>query len=122
MQIKCALQVFLDIWPARGLALVLVLLSSCPALAYNRGMPAPNPVGQVEASQENNQVSASLKYKPEMEKQAKHLVAKLRGTITDSIPDERILIVTFNKADVKILVDERWNYRHIIDYVEIDPE
>lgn len=123
MRNKCTLQVFLDNWSARGLTLGLVLLFSIPALAYNRGMPAPNSEGQqVEESQESNQVSAYLKYKPEMEKQAKHLVAKLRGTITDSIPDERILIVTFNKADVKTLVDERWNYRHIIDYVEIDPE
>lgn len=122
MRKKCALQVFWDIWPATGLLFLLVFLLSTPALAYNRGMPVPNPASQVEESQEDNQVSAYLKYKPEMEKQAKHLVGKLRGTITDSMVGERILVVSFNKADMKTLIDERWNNRHIIEYVEVKPE
>ena len=122
MQKKNASRLYSGIKPICGLATGLALLSSIPVQAYNIGMPAPDSDKQVEQSKESSQASYYLKYKPDMEEQARSLVTKMGGTITDSMPERHILIVTLNKADIENIDSDRANYRHIIEYVEINPQ
>jgi len=122
MQKKHASRLYSGIKPICGLATGLALLSSIPVQAYNIGMPAPGSDKQVEQSQESSQASYYLKYKPDMEEQARSLVTKMGGTITDSMPERNILIVTLNKAGFDKIDSDRVNYHHIVEYVETNPQ
>ncbi|MGF1731804.1 hypothetical protein [Photobacterium kasasachensis] len=122
MQNKHASTFYSGIKPICGLVLSAALFSSFSVQAYNKGMPAPGAKEQAELSQENSQASYYLKYKPDMKAQAKSLVTKLGGTITDTMPERRVLIVSLDKSDVDNLTANRKQYSDIIDYVEINPQ
>ncbi|UXI02559.1 hypothetical protein [Photobacterium sp. TY1-4] len=102
--------------------LITAGLAAAPSHAYNRGMPMPGESSKATQSQEQQAISYYLKYKPEMEAQAKSLVAKLGGTVTDAIPERRILIVQFEHHVVDELNVQRQRYSEVIDYVEVNPQ
>lgn len=118
MQMKLRSQALLSV----GLAVGFTALSSISAHANNPNMLFPASDQQSEQGQENMQISYYLKYKPDMQEKAESLVNKLGGTITDAMPERRILIVTLDKAAFEEIDSDRIDYRGIIDYVEPNPE
>lgn len=118
MQVKLCSQALLSIGSAIGFA----VLFSIPAHANNLSMLFPASDEQSEQAQENKQISYYLKYKTDMQEKAESLVNKLGGTITDAMPERRILIVTLDKAAFEEIDSDRIDYRDIVDYVEPNPE
>jgi hypothetical protein len=118
MQIKQCLQALLSF----RLAIGLIVCFSFPVHANNLNRLFPTSVQQSEHTQENKQISYYLKYKTDMQEKAESLVRKLGGTITDVMPERRILIVVLDKAVFEEIDSDRIDYSDIVDYVEPNPE
>ncbi|UTV28937.1 hypothetical protein [Photobacterium atrarenae] len=97
-------------------------LATVPSHAYNQGMPMPGATSKALQSQEQREISYYLKYKPDMEAQAKSLVAELGGIVTDAMPERRVLIVQFDRQTADELTSKQQRYSDVIDYVEVNPQ
>lgn len=73
-------------------------------------------------SQEQQAISYYLKYKPDMEARARSLVAKLGGTVTEAMPERRVLIVHFDRQTADELTSRQQRYSDVLDYVEVNPQ